>query len=78
MKITAVITDPGECNHSLEVNKIPECLKRNNTPPSDKVEIKASLSGPYSISQDMMISQDEVRSFYSPKDVRSLFLSQFS
>lgn len=48
MKITAVITDPGECNHSLEVNKIPECLKRNNASPFEKVEIKASRSGPYS------------------------------
>jgi len=36
MKIIAVITDPSE------VNKILECLKRNNAPPFDKVEIKAS------------------------------------
>jgi len=42
MRIVAVITDPGECKHSLEVNKILECLKRNNAPPFDKVEIKAS------------------------------------
>jgi hypothetical protein len=36
MKVVAVITDPSE------VNKILECLKRNNAPPLDKVEIKAS------------------------------------
>ena len=36
MKIIAVITDPSK------VNKILECLKRNNAPPFDKVEIKAS------------------------------------
>jgi len=36
MRIIAVITDPSE------VNKILECLKINNTPPFDKVEIKAS------------------------------------
>ena len=36
MKVVAVITDPSE------VNKILEWLKRNNAPPFDKVEIKAS------------------------------------
>jgi hypothetical protein len=36
MKVIAVITDP------FEVRKILECLKRNNAPPFDKVEIKAS------------------------------------
>ena len=36
MRIVAVITDP------YEVNKILECLKRNNAPTFDKVEIKAS------------------------------------
>ena len=36
MKIVAVITN------SHEVRKILECLKRNNAPPFDKVEIKAS------------------------------------
>jgi hypothetical protein len=36
MKVVAVITVPSE------VNKIFECLKRNNAPPFDKVEIKAS------------------------------------
>ncbi len=35
-KIVAVITN------SHEVRKILECLKRNNAPPFDKVEIKAS------------------------------------
>ncbi len=33
---------PGECKHSLEVNKIRECLKRNHAPPFDKVVTKAS------------------------------------
>ena len=42
MRIVAVITDPGECKHSLEVNKILECLKRNHAPPFDKVVTKAS------------------------------------
>ena len=36
MKVIAVITN------SHEVRKILECLKRNNAPPFDKVEIKAS------------------------------------
>jgi hypothetical protein len=36
MRVFAIITDP------YEVNKILECLKRNNAPPFDKVEIKAS------------------------------------
>jgi len=36
MRVIAIITDP------YEVNKILECLKRNNAPPFDKVEIKAS------------------------------------
>jgi len=36
MKVVAVITVLSE------VNKILECLKRNNAPPFDKVEIKAS------------------------------------
>ena len=35
--IQSTIHDPGECKHSLEVNKILECLKRNNAPPFDKV-----------------------------------------
>ncbi len=60
----------------VEVNKILQCLKRTNAPPFDKIEIKASV--PYSVSQDMMIFQDEMRAFYSPKDARSLLLSQFS
>ena len=42
MRLIAMINDPGECKHSHEVNKILECLKRNNAPPFDKVEIKAS------------------------------------
>jgi hypothetical protein len=42
LKVIAVITDPDGCTHPLEVNKILECLKRNNAPPFDKVEIKAS------------------------------------
>jgi hypothetical protein len=58
------------------VNSILDLLKLNIAPPFDKVEIKASGSVPYSVSQDMMIFQDEVRSFYSPKDVRSLLFSQ--
>jgi hypothetical protein len=36
MKVIAVITDP------FEVNKILECLKRNNAPPFDKEVTKAS------------------------------------
>jgi len=36
MRVIALITDP------YEVNKILECLKRNNAPPFDKVEIKVS------------------------------------
>jgi len=36
MKVIAVITDPSE------VNKILECLKRNNAPPFDKGALKAS------------------------------------
>ena len=36
VKVIAVITDP------FEVNKILECLKRNNTPPFDKGALKAS------------------------------------
>jgi hypothetical protein len=36
MRVIAIITD------SYEVNMILECLKRNNAPPFDKVEIKAS------------------------------------
>jgi hypothetical protein len=36
MKVVAVITDPSE------VNKILECLKRNNAPPFDKCALKAS------------------------------------
>jgi len=36
MKIIAVVTDPSE------VNKILECLKRNNAPPFDKGVLKAS------------------------------------
>ena len=35
MKVIAVITDP------FEVNKILECLKRNNAPPFDKGALKA-------------------------------------
>jgi hypothetical protein len=42
MRVIAIINDPGECKHSREVNKILEYLKRNNAPPFDKVEIKAS------------------------------------
>jgi len=40
MQVIAIITDPGECKHSLEVNKILECLKRNNAPPFDKAATK--------------------------------------
>lgn len=36
MRVVAIIIDP------YEVNKILECLKRNNAPPFDKVEIKVS------------------------------------
>jgi hypothetical protein len=36
VKVVAVITDPSE------VNKILECLKRNNAPPFDKGALKAS------------------------------------
>ena len=36
MKVVAVITDLSE------VNKILECLKRNNAPPFDKGTLKAS------------------------------------
>jgi len=36
MKVVAVITDLSE------VNKILECLKRNNAPPFDKGALKAS------------------------------------
>ena len=36
MKVIAVITDP------FEVDKILECLKRNNAPPFDKGALKAS------------------------------------
>ena len=36
VKVIAVITDP------FEVNKILECLKRNNAPPLDKGALKAS------------------------------------
>jgi len=42
MRVIALITDPDECKHSLEVNKILECLKRNNAPPFDKVFTKVS------------------------------------
>ena len=42
MKITAIITEPGECKHTREVSKILECLKRNHAPPFDKVVTKAS------------------------------------
>ena len=42
MRIVAIINEPGECKHSLEVNKILECLKRNHAPPFDKVVTKAS------------------------------------
>jgi hypothetical protein len=41
MKGVAVITDPCECKHSLEVNKILECLKRNNAPPFEKDALMA-------------------------------------
>jgi hypothetical protein len=50
MRVIAIINDPGECKHSHEVNKILECLKRNNAPPFDKVEIKAS----YVVSQVLL------------------------
>ena len=30
VRVIVVITDPGECKHSLEVQKILECLKRNH------------------------------------------------
>jgi len=36
MRVVAIIIDP------YEVNKILICLKRNNVPPFDKVEIKVS------------------------------------
>ena len=36
VKVIAVITDP------FEVNKILECLKRNNAPPFDKGALKVS------------------------------------
>jgi len=36
VRVIAIITDP------YEVNNVLECLKRNNAPPFDKIEIKAS------------------------------------
>jgi hypothetical protein len=42
MRIVAIMTDPGECTHSLEVNKILGCLKRNHAPPFDKIVTKTS------------------------------------
>jgi len=42
MKVISVVTDPGGCTPPLEVNKIMECLKRNNAPPFDKEVTKAS------------------------------------
>ncbi|HEB32490.1 MAG TPA: hypothetical protein ENI15_16720 [Spirochaetes bacterium] len=30
MRVIAVIINPGECKHSLEVQKVLECLKRNH------------------------------------------------
>ena len=56
MRVIAIITDPGECKHSLEVNKILECLKRNNAPPFDKDALKASLfSCPYTSMKEELI-----------------------
>jgi hypothetical protein len=72
VKVIAVIIN------SHEVSKLLECLKRNHALPFEKVVTKSSRSVPYSVSQDMMIFQDEVHLFYSPKDVRSLLVSQFS
>ena len=42
MKVISVVTDPGGCTPPLEVNKIMECLKRNNAPPFDKEITKPS------------------------------------
>jgi len=42
MKVISVVSDPGGCTPPLEVNKIMECLKRNNAPPFDKEVTKAS------------------------------------
>ncbi|MBA7640425.1 hypothetical protein ES703_48090 [subsurface metagenome] len=55
MRIVAVITDPGECKHSLEVNKILEWLKRNHAPPFDKVT-KAS----YVVSQVLLFKNQSI------------------
>jgi hypothetical protein len=57
MRIVAVINDP------FEVNKILECLKRNNAPPFDKVEIKASWSSFSFTSIKEEISKGEVYPF---------------
>jgi hypothetical protein len=42
MRVNAIITDHGECKHSLEVNKVLACLKRNNAPLFDKNFTSAS------------------------------------
>jgi hypothetical protein len=60
MRVIAIITGHGKCKHSLEVNKILECLKRNNVPPFDKVEIKVSSPLFSYISMKKEISKDEV------------------
>jgi hypothetical protein len=70
MRVMAIITEPHE------VRKILECLKRSHAPPFDKGALKASLSTPYFVSQDMVIfhcllCRHEMRSFYSLKDLRS-------
>jgi hypothetical protein len=72
MKVIAVITD------SFEVRKILECLKRNNAPPFDKVEIKASGHTSLSIHQDMMIITDEVCALLLPENLCSLICFYFS
>lgn len=82
MRIIAIMTDPGECTHSLEVNKILGYLKRNHAPPFDKIVTKISLSGFYSVSQDIMIAQEKVGSFYYPESAASslivpIFLTKY-
>ena len=75
MRILTVITDPGDCTHSLKVRKILGCLKRNHAPPFDKIVTKISLSGFYSVSQDIMIAQEKVGSFYYPESTASSLIA---
>ena len=50
MKVISIVTDPSE------VNKIMECLKRNNAPPFDKEVTKAS----YVVNQVLLFKNQSI------------------